>query len=79
MDQEKGSSQSEVSQFGDPRPPQLPQDAPQPAIALVAVWAWVAHTVTLRWCYYSTTSIWDKLLSDPERSQQELSESGEFA
>eukprot|EP00966_Prymnesium_polylepis_P336420 7391570-Prymnesium_polylepis.1 len=57
-----------VSQFGDHLPPQLPQDDPQPAIAHVAVSAWVAHTVTLRWCYYSTTENWVKLLSVLESS-----------
>eukprot|EP00966_Prymnesium_polylepis_P033960 789496-Prymnesium_polylepis.1 len=33
LGQEKVSSQSGVSQFGDQRPPQLPQGAPRPAIA----------------------------------------------
>ena len=47
------SDQPGVSQYGDHRPPQLPQGAPRPAIAHVAVShavsAWVTHTVTLRW------------------------------
>eukprot|EP00966_Prymnesium_polylepis_P069631 1619085-Prymnesium_polylepis.1 len=42
--QETIPSHSCVSQFGDTRPQQLPQDDPQPAIAHVAVSAWVAHT-----------------------------------
>ena len=55
----------------------IPSPVSQEIIPSVS--AWVGHTVTLRWCYYSTTAIWDKLLSDPESSHEELSESGEFA